>query len=81
MLVVDYTGRLFRDGKAVISDELASIFERLGSNAAAWRARLESLKEGRRLGRFVAASRAKLREVATQVGMHRLANFGSCPAR
>jgi hypothetical protein len=64
-----------------ISDELASIFERLGSNAAAWRARLESLKEGRRLGRFVAASRAKLREVATQVGMHRLANFGSCPAR
>jgi hypothetical protein len=30
---VDYTGRLFRQGKASISAELAGIFERLGCSA------------------------------------------------
>ena len=34
LLLVDYTGRLFRDGKAVISAELSGILERLGSSAA-----------------------------------------------
>jgi hypothetical protein len=33
VLLVEYTGRLFRMGKAVISAELAGVFERLGSNA------------------------------------------------
>jgi hypothetical protein len=33
LLMVDYTGRLFREGKATISRELAGIFERLGSSA------------------------------------------------
>ncbi len=33
VLLVEYTGRLFREGKAVISGELAGVFERLGSNA------------------------------------------------
>ncbi len=36
LLLVDYTGRLFRDGKAVISAELAGILERLGSSAESW---------------------------------------------
>jgi hypothetical protein len=31
--LVDYTGRLFRQGKASISAELAGIVERLGCNA------------------------------------------------
>jgi len=31
LLLVDYTGRLFRDGKATISRELSGIFDRLGS--------------------------------------------------
>ena len=64
LLLVDYTGRLFRDGKAVISAELSGILERLGSSAERWGARLEKLKAGRLLGRFFAASRARLREVA-----------------
>ena len=33
VLLVEYTGRLFREGKAVISGEMAGVFERLGSNA------------------------------------------------
>jgi hypothetical protein len=31
LLLVDYTGRLFREGKAAILREVAEIFERLGS--------------------------------------------------
>ncbi|MGO8903141.1 MAG: hypothetical protein ACLQU5_33105 [Isosphaeraceae bacterium] len=46
LLLVEYTGRLFRAGKAVISGELAGIFERLGSNAETWQARLRKLAAG-----------------------------------
>jgi hypothetical protein len=35
LLLVDYTGRLFREGKATISDELGAVFARLGSHARA----------------------------------------------
>ena len=81
LALVDYTGRLFRDGKAVISAELAGILERLGSSAEGWRERLEKLKAGRLLGRYFAASRGRLREVAARLGVHHLANLGGCPAR
>ena len=47
LLLVDYTGRLFRDGKAVISAELGAILERLGSSAENWQARLRKLAGGR----------------------------------
>ena len=33
LLPVDFTGRLFREGRAVLSAELTGILERLGSNA------------------------------------------------
>ena len=78
VLLVGYTVRLFREGKAVISGELAGVFERLGSNAENWQARLQKLAAGRLLGRFFAASRARLREVAERLGVHHLANLGGC---
>jgi len=81
LLLVDYTGRLFREGKAAISRELSGIFDRLGSSAESWWARLEKLSKGRLLGRFFAASRERLREVAARLGVHHLANLGACPAR
>jgi REP element-mobilizing transposase RayT len=81
LLLVDFTGRLFRDAKAVISSELTGILTRLGSSAEDWQARLEKLREGRLLGRFFAASRARLREVAAGMRVHHLANLGGCPAR
>ncbi|HLN27579.1 MAG TPA: hypothetical protein VK395_07520 [Gemmataceae bacterium] len=56
LLLVEYTGRLLREGKAVIAGELAGIFERLGSNAENWQARLQKVATGRLLGRFFAAS-------------------------
>ena len=45
LLLVDYTGRLFRDGKAAISRELSGIFDRLGSSAESWWGRLEKLAQ------------------------------------
>jgi len=53
LLLVDYTGRLFREGKAVISAEVAGILERLGSSAESWWSWLEKLSRGRLLGRFL----------------------------
>jgi REP element-mobilizing transposase RayT len=81
LLLVDYTGRLFRDGKATISRKLSAIFDRIGSNAEAWWSRLEKLSNGRLLGRFFAAKRERLREAARGLGVHHLANLGGCPAR
>ena len=59
LLLVDYTGRMFREGKAAISAELRGILERLGSNAERWWSRIEKLSKGRLLGRFFAASRER----------------------
>jgi REP element-mobilizing transposase RayT len=81
LVLVDYTGRLFREGKAAISRELSGILDRIGSSAASWQARLEKLSRSRLLGRFFAATRDRLRQVATRLGLHHLANLGSCPAR
>jgi REP element-mobilizing transposase RayT len=78
--LVDYTGRLFREGKATISQELAGIFERLGTTAKTWCARLEKLSKGRLLGRFLAASRQRLREVAERLGLRRVPNPAGCAA-
>jgi len=80
LLLVDYTGRLFRDGKAAVSREVAGILERLGTTAETWQARLEKLSKGRFFGRFFAASRQRLREVANRLGLHRVPNVGGCPA-
>ena len=77
--LVDYTGRLFRQGKASISSELAGIFERLGFSAQSWQVRLEKLRGGRLLGRFFAASRAKLREIGERLGVRHLVNLAGCP--
>jgi len=80
LLLVDYTGRLFREGKAALSREVAEILERLGTAAEIWQARLQKLSKGRLLGRFFAASRQRLREVAEGLGLSRVPNLGGCAA-
>ena len=45
-----------------------------------WLARVVKLNAGRLLGRFLAASRARLREVAAKLGVRRLVNLAGCPA-
>jgi hypothetical protein len=81
VLLIDFTGRLFRDGKAAISAEVAGILERLGSSAESWWSRIEKLSNGRPLGRFFAVNRQRLRDVARRLGVHHLANLGGCVAR
>jgi len=78
LLLVDYSGRLFREGKAMISRDVSAIFERLGTTAETWQARLEKLSKGRLIGRFFAASRQRLRDVAARLGLRRAVNLGSC---
>src|SRR6185437_8312045 len=72
LLLVEYTGRLFRRGKASMSRELAAVFDRLGSSAETWQVRLLKLNQGRLLGRFYAASRQRLRDLAGQLGVRHL---------
>jgi hypothetical protein len=79
LLLVDYTGRLFREGKATISREVAEILERIGTTAETWQARLGKLSQGRLLGRFFAASRKRLQEVAQRLRLQRVPNLGGCP--
>ncbi len=81
LLLADYTGRLFRQGKTAISADLAGIFERLGSSAKGWQLRQEKLRKGQLFGRFFAASRARLADVAQRLGVRRVANLGGCPAQ
>jgi hypothetical protein len=80
-LLVDYTGRLFREGKTAISRELAAIFDRLGTTAESWWARLVKLRQGRFFGRVFAATRDRLQQFANLLGVRQLANLGRCPAR
>ena len=49
-LMVDYTQRLFREGKAAMSRELAAICDRLGTTAESWWSRLAKLSQGRLFG-------------------------------
>ena len=77
---MDYTGRIFREGKAMISAELAGIFERLGCTTDQWADRLAQLRRGRLLGWVFAAGRARLEEIAKKLKVRHLVNLRSCPA-
>jgi hypothetical protein len=79
--LVEYTGRLFRQGKTSIPAELAGIFERLGFTAESWRDAMDKLRGKRLLGRIIAASRIKLREIAKHLGVRHMINLRGCPLR
>ena len=76
LMLVDYTSRLVRDGKSTVSAEVEGIFTRLGSSAESWQSRLLKLHGTKLLGRFLAASRDRLREIAQRIGVRHLANVG-----
>ena len=79
--LVDYTGRLFRHGKASISAQLAGIFERLGCSTQTWHNRMERLRDGRQFGRFFVTTRAKLQEIAERLGIRRPVNVAGHPVQ
>jgi hypothetical protein len=80
LLLVDFTARLYREGKATLSRDVAEILDRLGSTVDHWHARLEKLRQGHFLGRFFATTRQRLRAVAERLGLKRVPNLGGCPA-
>jgi REP element-mobilizing transposase RayT len=80
LLLVDYTGRLIRHGKASLPAELEGIFERLGTDAETWRERIEKFQKRNFVGRFLAASKQRLKEVAAALGLKRVMNLDHCPA-
>jgi len=69
LMLVDYTSRLVRDGKAAVTAEVESIFTRLGSSAESWGARMLKLSGARLLSRFLSASRDRLREEPNQLSV------------
>ncbi|MEQ1831358.1 MAG: hypothetical protein ABL921_35760, partial [Pirellula sp.] len=76
LMLVEYTGRMLREGKAAISSEVADIFARLGCTPETWGVRMTKLTGGRLLGRFLAASRDRLRRLASRLKVRHLANVG-----
>ncbi len=76
LMLVEYTGRILREGKAAISLEVADFFARLESTPERWRVRMAKLTGGRLLGRFLAASRERLRQLASELQVRHLAKVG-----
>lgn len=81
LLLVDYTSRLYRAGKARVDGAVAEVFDRLGTRGEFWHARVKQLfGRERQQGTFFGARRERLREVATHLGVHKLANLNGCQA-
>jgi REP element-mobilizing transposase RayT len=81
LLLVDYTSRLCRQGKARVSRELTSILDRLGTDAAAWGNRIQWLfSRARLLGSYFSTDRGRLRELARKRGVHHVDNLAASPA-
>lgn len=80
LLLVDYTSRLVRQGKARVSREIAGILDRLGASVDIWQRRIAKLfSKSRLLGNYLSADPARLREVAAQRGLHHIDNAMSLP--
>lgn len=74
--IVEYTGRLFRNGKARISPAAADVFERLETSAEFWYERMKKLLSSTMLrGRFFATDGEKVRSLAEKRGVRHLANL------
>lgn len=75
LLLVDYIGRLCRQGKARLSREMASILERLETGAEVWWQRMRELfGKARLLGSYFSTDCQRLRDVACRRRSHHLDN-------
>jgi hypothetical protein len=75
LMLVDCMSRTVREGKACISQEVESIFDRLQMDAQRWMERVTGmLTRNRFYGSFMSTSRVVLRQVAQRLGLRQLAN-------
>ena len=73
LLLVDYTSRLCRDGKASLNAGALEILDRLGTSAEIWSTRLKQMLSGCDLrGTFFAGDPEKVREHARCCGKRRV---------
>ncbi|MDZ7617480.1 MAG: hypothetical protein U1E05_10775, partial [Patescibacteria group bacterium] len=77
--LVDWTSRLLRRGKARVSAEVASIFDRLGTTGEMWSETMKRLLSapGRSVGVAFAFHRDRLQAAAAHRG-HHVANLNGC---
>jgi hypothetical protein len=81
LLLVDWTSRLYRQGKARVSPEVAGILDRLGTSAEYWEYRMKRLLgKARLMGNYFATSRSRLQEIAARRGVHHIDNAIGAPA-
>jgi len=75
LMLVDCMSRKFREGKASISHEVESIFDRLQMDAERFLERVALMLTNQRFyGSFMSTSRSVLRQVAQKLGLRQLAN-------
>lgn len=81
LLLIDYSSRLFRQGKARVNDAVQEILDRLQSSSEVWQHRLEKLlRKERHYGSYFGTDRQRLRELADRTGRHHLPNLDGCQA-
>jgi len=80
LLLVDYTGRLYRDGKARMGAAVKEVFERLGSSPEYWSDTVQKMLGSRDLrGNFFASNADSIRKLALRRGK-RVANLSPQPS-
>jgi len=82
LLLVDYTSRVARNGKARVSAEVAGILERLNTSAECWFGHIRAMFDKQRiLGSYFSTTRERLRTLAAERGVHHLDNAVSLADR
>jgi REP element-mobilizing transposase RayT len=81
LLLVDYTGRLFRSGKARMDAGLQEVFDRLGTSVEYWNDRIKKMLSSRDLrGCYFASDASRVQELAHRRGQRHLANMSPQPS-
>ena len=79
--LIDWTSRLLRRCKARVSEEVASLLDRLGTNSDTWSITLQRLfSRTKTTGVAFSFNRQRLNDAARQRGCHHMANLNGCPA-
>jgi REP element-mobilizing transposase RayT len=76
LLLVDYTGRLFRTGKARMNSAVKEVFDRLGASREFWNDRIKQMLSSRSLrGSCFAADVENVKQFAANRGLRQLPNL------
>lgn len=80
--LIDYTSRLIRRQKARVTDQVASLLDRVGTTKDFWErtiTRMFAPEKKRLQGVAFASQQERLKAAAVQLGRYRVANLNGCP--